>query len=89
MASDVSIVSNETSILASLDNLLPTTAVRALVACIFTLALAVYLLRGASLSRATDNLHGAMCNMEWMYYRSAEAGLLGQCDTGLHEELSQ
>ncbi|KAF8189535.1 hypothetical protein K438DRAFT_1763743 [Mycena galopus ATCC 62051] len=30
-----------------------------------------------------------MYGIEWIYYRSTEAGLLGQCNTETHAELSQ
>lgn len=74
--------------MSSLDNLLPSTVFRALVACVFVLAMLLYFLRGATLSKTTDDLRGVMYDTEWIYYRSAEAGLLGQCDE-IHQELSQ
>ncbi|KAJ6503773.1 hypothetical protein C8R45DRAFT_924118 [Mycena sanguinolenta] len=89
MDSDVSTVSSETSILTSFDNLLSPTAVRALLASVLALTIILYLLRGATLSKATDELHGAMCNTEWIYYRSAEAGLLVECKAEMHKELSR
>jgi len=49
----------------------------------------LYLLRGATLSKATKDLHEVMYNTEWIYYKSAEAGLLGQCSEEIHKELSQ
>ncbi|KAJ7152141.1 hypothetical protein C8R46DRAFT_1357724 [Mycena filopes] len=70
---DVGTVSNETSILTSLENLLPTTAYRVLIGCLFLFALLLFWLRRTTLSRTMNALHAAMCEMEWVYYQSVEA----------------
>ncbi|KAJ7671782.1 hypothetical protein B0H17DRAFT_1084966 [Mycena rosella] len=76
MPSDVSAVSNETSILTSLNNLLPSSAFHAILACIFFFALLLYALQRTALSKTTEDLHAVICSLEWIYYESAEAGLL-------------
>ncbi|KAF7343748.1 hypothetical protein MSAN_01955400 [Mycena sanguinolenta] len=89
MDSDVSTVSNETSILTSLDNLLSPTVVRVLLASAFALTIVLYLLRGTTRSKATDELERVTYTTELIYYRSVEAGLLGECHAEMHKELSQ
>ncbi|KAF7343767.1 hypothetical protein MSAN_01957500 [Mycena sanguinolenta] len=89
MDPDVSIVSNETSILTSFDDLLSPNAIRVLLASAFALTIVLYLLRGTTLSKATDELQSVMYTTEWIYYRSMEAGLLGECRAEMHKELSQ
>ncbi|KAJ7768932.1 hypothetical protein B0H16DRAFT_1518658 [Mycena metata] len=87
-SSDVSAVSNETSILSSLDTLLPTTAYRVLVGSLLFLALLLFSLRRMTLKTTMDDLHSAMCDIEWVYYHSMEAGLLdGGNSKTLPEEL--
>ncbi|KAJ7841266.1 hypothetical protein B0H13DRAFT_2415054 [Mycena leptocephala] len=86
---EVSTVSNETSILASLNNLLPNTASRVLLVCVFIFALLLYLLRRWALPKVTDKLGAMMCEVEWIYYRYAEAGLFGKGNEEIHGQLSQ
>jgi hypothetical protein len=86
---EVSTVSNETSILASLNNLLPNTASRVLFVCVFIFALLLYLLRRWALPKVTDKLGAIMCEVEWIYYRYAEAGLFGKGNEEFQGQLSQ
>ncbi|KAJ7121659.1 hypothetical protein C8R44DRAFT_853183 [Mycena epipterygia] len=87
--SDVSTASNEASILSSLNNLLPSAAFRALVACVFALALLLYVVRKMSLSKATEDMHATMFSTEWLYYHSAEAGLVTQWNEDIYDELTK
>lgn len=89
MPADVSDVSNETSILASLDNLLPSVALRVLVPCTLVLALLLYILRKTALSKATRNLHTSMISAEWIYFSSAEAGLFDGHGENIYRELAE
>ncbi|KAJ7023259.1 hypothetical protein C8F04DRAFT_1401807 [Mycena alexandri] len=87
-SSDVSAVSNETSILSSLDTLLPNTAYRVLVGSLLLFAPLLFSLRRMALRKTMDELHSVMCDIEWVYYQSMEAGLLDGGDSKtLHEEL--
>ncbi|KAK6984865.1 hypothetical protein R3P38DRAFT_3103273 [Favolaschia claudopus] len=87
MASEVSIVSNETSILASLNDLLPDTASRATLTCIFILALAFHLLRRIALAKVTHEMQWAMYDAEWIYFSSLELGLLHESKDDIIGEL--
>jgi hypothetical protein len=86
---EVSAVSSETSILASLDNQLPNTVSRVLLVSVFIFALLLYVLRRWALPKVTDKLGAIMCEVEWIHYRSAEAGLFGQGNEEIHGQLSQ
>ncbi|KAJ7723512.1 hypothetical protein DFH07DRAFT_855786 [Mycena maculata] len=88
MSADVSAVSNETSILASLNNL-PHIAFGILIAGTFVFALGLRILRNTTLSNVTRNLDAVMASAEWMYFSSAEAGLFDQCDDNIAKDLSQ
>ncbi|KAJ7488429.1 hypothetical protein FB451DRAFT_1227273 [Mycena latifolia] len=89
MPPDVSAVSNETSILTSLNNMLPTTALHAILASIFVFALLLYLLRKTALSKATEEMHATMCSTEWIYYLVVEAGIFDQGSEDIYRDLEQ
>ncbi|KAJ7484843.1 hypothetical protein B0H11DRAFT_1914269 [Mycena galericulata] len=87
MAAEVSDVSNETSLLTSLNNLLPTTTLRVLVGSTFCVTLLFCILRSKALSRVTRHMDAVMVSVEWIYFSSAEVGLLDQDGLKTRHEL--
>ncbi|KAJ7101225.1 hypothetical protein B0H15DRAFT_406945 [Mycena belliarum] len=89
MSSDVSTVSSETSIMASLSGILPSTAFHALLASAFAFGALLYLLRRTALSTATENLQDTMCRTEWIYYGLVEGGILDVEDKGISRDIAE